>query len=126
VAGGFLAKAEESLASAESDYGARRYNSCARSAYYAAFQGAVAALMDAGIRPANRWEHRFVHSRMSLLARREKRFPRDLGKSLVAALDLRHLADYSEVMLGRRQASRSLEVARRLVNLAGGESHGDS
>jgi uncharacterized protein (UPF0332 family) len=56
----YLIKAVESLTSAQIDYMAARYNSCANRAYYACFQAAVAALLAAGIRPASprgEWSH---------------------------------------------------------------------
>jgi len=59
----FLAKAEESLASADDDFAKERFNSCARGAYYAAFQAAVAALIHEAILPRDKWEHEFVQSR---------------------------------------------------------------
>jgi HEPN domain len=49
----YLTKAAESLTSAQIDFAAARYNSCANRAYYACFQGAVAALLAAGIRPSS-------------------------------------------------------------------------
>jgi len=39
----FLAKAEESLAGAESEFVNGRYNNCANRCYYASFQAAIAA-----------------------------------------------------------------------------------
>jgi hypothetical protein len=45
----FLAKAEESLAGAESELAAGRYYNCVNRCYYACFQAAVVALMHAGV-----------------------------------------------------------------------------
>ena len=47
----FRAKAEESLATAETEYINGRYNSCANRCYYACFQAAVSALIHVGILP---------------------------------------------------------------------------
>lgn len=47
---GYLAKAQESLACAESEFAAGRYNTAARNLYYALFQAAVAALLREDIR----------------------------------------------------------------------------
>ena len=41
----FLAKAQESLAGAESEFAAGRYNNCANRCYYACFQAAIHALI---------------------------------------------------------------------------------
>ena len=65
----YLTKAVESLASAQVDYAAARYNSCANRVYYACFQAAVAALLAVGTRPANprgEWSHEFVQSQFNL------------------------------------------------------------
>lgn len=48
----FLAKAAEYMASAASELANGRYNACANRCYYDCFQAAVAALTQAGIRPA--------------------------------------------------------------------------
>jgi uncharacterized protein (UPF0332 family) len=59
----YLAKAAESLLSAESDFAGSRYNSCANRCYYACFQAAVAALIREGIHPHGDWGHDFVQGR---------------------------------------------------------------
>ena len=59
----YLAKATESLLTAESEFANGRYNNAANRAYYACFQAALAALMRAGIRtpsPSGQWSHEFV------------------------------------------------------------------
>ena len=56
----YLAKAEESLRTAESEFANSRYNSCANRCYYACFQAAIAALLSEGIRPRGQWSHEFV------------------------------------------------------------------
>jgi uncharacterized protein (UPF0332 family) len=43
-----LAKAEESLAGAESGLGAGRYNNCVNRSYYVCLQAAIVALWQAG------------------------------------------------------------------------------
>ena len=52
----YLAKAHENLASAESELQHGRNNSCARSAYYACFHAAIAALLHAGLTAKSRPE----------------------------------------------------------------------
>jgi uncharacterized protein (UPF0332 family) len=42
----YLAKAQESLAGADSELAHRRFNNCVRDAYYACFQAAIAALLN--------------------------------------------------------------------------------
>lgn len=113
----YLAKAKESLASARADNRARRYNSAANRAYYAAFQAAVAALIDAGIRPANDdWGHRFVMSQFSgKLIRRRKLLPGALRLTLNNLFDRRVKADYRSVDTSRRTADDSARRAASLV-----------
>ncbi len=113
----YLAKANESLASARADYMARRHNSAANRAYYAAFQAAVAALIDAGIRPANDdWGHRFVMSQFSgKLIRRRKLLPGSFRLTLNTLFDRRVKADYRSVDTSRRTADDSARQAASLV-----------
>ena len=113
----YLAKAKESLASARADNRARRYNSAANRAYYAAFQAAVAALINAGIRPADDdWGHRFVMSQFSgKLIRRRKLLPRTLRPTLNNLFDRRVKADYRSVDTSRRTADDSARRAASLV-----------
>jgi hypothetical protein len=57
----YLAKASESLQTAESEFVNGRYNSCANRCYYCCFLAAIAALLREGIRPRGQWSHEFVH-----------------------------------------------------------------
>ena len=113
----YLAKARQSLASARSDARARRYNSGANRSYYAAFQAAVAALIDAGIRPANDdWGHRFVMSQFSgKLIRRRKLLPGALRLTLNNLFDRRVKADYSAENVSAGDARGAVKQAGRLV-----------
>jgi hypothetical protein len=58
----FLEKALESLAGAESEAVNGRYNNSANRSYYACFQAAIAALMQARVRPpgGGDWGHGYV------------------------------------------------------------------
>ena len=56
----YLAKATESLQTAESEFVNGRYNSCANRCYYACFQAAIAAVLREGIRPRGQWGDRVV------------------------------------------------------------------
>ncbi len=116
-AGRFLRKARESLASAEADVRAGRYNSAANRSYYAAFQAAVAALINAGIRPAgNQWQHRFVNSQFSgKLVRRRKLLDSDFPALLDDLFRTRVVGDYEAGDVARRDASRGIRGAGRIV-----------
>ncbi len=113
----YLAKAKESLASARADNRARRYNSAANRAYYAAFQAAVAALIGAGIRPANDdWGHRFVMSQFSgKMIKRRKLMSPALRSTLGDLFDRRLAADYSAENVSAGDAGGALKRAGRLV-----------
>lgn len=115
----YMAKALESLASAQADFKAARYNSCANRSYYACFQGAVAALFVADIRPANprgEWSHEFVQSQFNgLLINRRKLYPVSLRRALRDTIEVRAKADYTTSMVNERVANRVLGQAQAFV-----------
>lgn len=113
----FMAKAMESLASAESDYSSRGFNSCANRCYYACFQAALAALIQEGIRPTGRLGHAFVQSRFAgVLIERRKRYPNELRRALAQAQELRDEADYRPGSVTEVEAVRSLRRSRAFVD----------
>jgi uncharacterized protein (UPF0332 family) len=113
----YLAKAEESLATAESEYTFGRYNSCANRSYYACFQAAVAALIREGIRPNKIWGHDFVQGQfVGQLIERRKRYSNDLRQVLPANQSLRDQADYRSDHVTQTQANRALRRARSCVS----------
>jgi uncharacterized protein (UPF0332 family) len=115
----FLAKAEESLSGAESEFANGRYNNCANRSYYACFQAAISALIGAGIHPSGGdqagWAHTFVQARFSDLVNRRKLYPPALRDVLSRALMLRQTADYETDPVTRTQAQRTLDRARAFV-----------
>lgn len=112
----YLAKAKESLTTAESEFINARYNSCANRCYYACFQAAVAALMRESIRPRGDWGHDFVQGQfVGLLIDRRKRYDSSLRSILSENQTLRNQADYEPKNVSRNQASRALERTRRFV-----------
>lgn len=118
----FLAKAQESLAGAASEFGNARYNNAANRAYYGAFQAAVAALDLAGVRPAggtNDWGHAFVQARFAgLLVRQRKLYPAELRDTLQQLAALRVVGDYRDTPVSANQAGRALSRARALAAVA--------
>ena len=94
----YLMKAQENLAGAESELTHGRTNSCVRSAYYACFQAAIAALLHAGLStpdPPRGWGHDWVQaSFVGQLIQRRKVYPASLRRSLPDLLALRHTGDY--------------------------------
>ena len=126
----YLTKAHESLASAESDFAAGRYNSCANRCYYACFQAAVAALIHARLQPtANRWEHKYVLGTFSgQLIHRRKIYATKHRSTLFDNLQLRRVADYNARSLSQSQARAMLKSTQDLVRAVnqGGDAHGDN
>jgi uncharacterized protein (UPF0332 family) len=115
----YLAKAEESLAGAESEFTNGRYNNTANRCYYACFQAAVAALIGAGIGPTRaggQWSHAFVPAQFDgQLIRRRKLYPSELRNVLGRNYLLRQVADYEEDAVTHTEASRALRRTRPFV-----------
>ncbi|MDQ4076094.1 MAG: HEPN domain-containing protein [Chloroflexota bacterium] len=123
----FLAKAEESLAGAESEFANGRYNNCANRCYYASFQAAIYALTQAGITArGNQWGHDFVQAEfVGTLINRHKLYSRNLRDVLIRNLELRHVADYRLNQVSQKQASRALRRTRDFlaaIRSQGGET----
>ncbi len=113
----YLAKATESLLTAESEFVNGRYNSCANRCYYACFQAAIAALLREGIRPAGQWSHQFVQAQLvGVLINQRKRYDPQLRRVLSDNLSLRDQADYRPALVTATQASRALRRSRMFIN----------
>lgn len=114
----YLAKAQESLASAQNDFAARRYNGFANRASYACFQAAVAALLQAGIGPRScdrRWRHDAVQAQFAELVRRRKLYPAALPDVLLRGATLRVAADYGPGQIRKQQPARVQQRSRTFV-----------
>jgi uncharacterized protein (UPF0332 family) len=115
----YAAKALENLASAESEWTFGRLNSCTRSAYYACFHAAIAALIQARLappEPSQGWGHDWVQAQfVGQLIQRRKVYPAPLRRTLTDLLDLRHRADYRIVHVSRRDAQHAVREAQVFV-----------
>src|SRR5918992_2931451 len=112
----YLAKATESLLTAESEFANGRYNSCANRCYYACFQAAIAALLREGIRPAGQWNHQFVQAQfVGVLINKRKRYESELRRVLADNQSLRDKADYRPEFVTDTQASRALRRTRLFI-----------
>jgi uncharacterized protein (UPF0332 family) len=112
----YLAKAIESLLSAESEFVNGRYNSCANRCYYACFQAAIAVLLGEGIRPAGQWSHQFVQAQfVGVLINQRKRYDPELRRVLADNQILRDRADYRPELVTATQAGRALRRTRMFV-----------
>ena len=112
----YLAKAIESLLTAESEFANGRYNSCANRCYYACFQAAIATLLSEGIRPAGQWNHQFVQAQfVGVLINQRKRYDAQLRRILADNQILRDRADYRPDLVTATQAGRALRRTRLFV-----------
>jgi uncharacterized protein (UPF0332 family) len=110
-----LEKAEEFLKAAQRCLEEGWFNSAVDRAYYAMFQVARAALAAAGIdRPW--WRHGSLQAIFSTeLVRRRSLYPPSFVNHLTEALELRHMADYSDSQVPRRRAMRVVGAATAFV-----------
>ena len=103
----------------ESEFVNERYNSCANRCYCAAYQAAIAALLQAGIRPRDpqgAWSHAFVQAQFAgELVHRRKRYPAAFRNTLVSLHALRRTADYESAPVNPTRVSRALRHARDVV-----------
>jgi uncharacterized protein (UPF0332 family) len=115
----YLAKAQENLASTENDLVHDRYNSCARSAYYACFHAASAALIhagDVGATPERLWGHDRVQAYfVGQLIQRRKRYPARMRRTLTDLLAICHKAHYRAVSVSQREAQQTVRRAQTFV-----------
>jgi uncharacterized protein (UPF0332 family) len=110
-------KARESLASAEADFAARRYNSSANRAYFACFQATVAIFLEVGLIGVHSDpKHSFVQSQfVEQLIKRRKLYPARLAGFLPELMNWRHTADYDFRDVSRRSASEAVRMAADFV-----------
>src|SRR2546428_14167260 len=108
----YLAKAEESLRTAESEFANSRYNSCANRCYYACFQAAIAALLSEGIRPRGQWNHEFVQGRfVGGLINQRHLYDTQLRRVLSDNQSLRDKVAYREGLVTAIQAGAQLHLS---------------
>jgi len=112
----YLAKAVESLQTAESEFANGRYNSCANRCYYACFQAAIAALLAEGIRPHGQWSHEFVQGQfVGVLINQRHLYDREFRRVLADNQTVREKADYRPELVTATQAGRALRRSRTFV-----------
>jgi uncharacterized protein (UPF0332 family) len=112
----YLAKAEESLRTAESEFANGRYNSCANRCYYACFQSAIAALLAEGIRARGQWSHEFVQGQfVGRLINQRHLYETQSRRVLSDNQTVRDKADYRPELVTATQASRALQRTRTFV-----------
>jgi uncharacterized protein (UPF0332 family) len=114
----FWAKATENLASAGSEYVNGRYNASANRSYFACFQAAIVALLDAGITArTGTWGHGFVQAQfVGQLIGRRKIYRAEFRDMLIVLMELRHKADYEIAQVSQREASRAVRQAESFLD----------
>lgn len=120
----YLEKSQESLRSAELSYEHGLHSSCINRAYYAAFQAAVAALLQAGLPVHRERDGRIPHDLVSssfagLLVYRRKLYDAKFRRLLEDLFKERVKADYRPVHISERAANQGLRRARDLVEAVG-------
>ncbi len=111
----FSAKARENLEAAELLFENQLYNASANRAYYAAFHGAIVALVRSGIQP-ERIDHDLIQAKFSgELIHRRKVYPRRFRSRLPELQAVRDNADYKVKLLSKKVAKRQLDKARDYV-----------
>ncbi len=115
----YFAKAAESLAGAESECAAGRYNNCANRAYYTWFQAAISVLVRAGYGPSGsdgEWRHAAVQALFAQqLVKRRKIYPASLRMVLERGALIRATADYQETSVGQTEVVRWVRRSRQFV-----------
>jgi len=113
----FMDKAKENLAAAEICFENELYNACANRAYYAAFQAAVSALADRGIKREN-LNHKWVQAEFSgRLITRRKVYPAKVKSYIMKMQTVRNDADYKTRQISKKEALRQLARAREILTL---------
>jgi hypothetical protein len=111
----YLAKAQESSAGPLTEPAHRRLNNCARAAYYACLQAAIAALLSEVIcarNPADLWGHDLARARpIGELIHRRKRYPATLRRTSTDLLGIWQKADYRVASMRQREASQAARQA---------------
>jgi uncharacterized protein (UPF0332 family) len=113
----YLDKAVESLEGSESEFVNHRFNNVANRSYYACFQAAIAALIQAGIQPSgSQWGHDSVQSQfVGQLINRRKLYSARLRNILEQNYRLRATADYQREWVSETRADRALSRAEEFV-----------
>ncbi len=111
----FFSKAKENLKIARISFDNECYNACANRAYFAAFQAAIAALADKGLR-SERNEHAWVQSEFNFqLIKRRKIYPGKIKSYLLTMQEIRNIADYSDENISKKIARRQLSQATEMI-----------
>jgi uncharacterized protein (UPF0332 family) len=117
----YLAKARNSLRTAQSAYEQGDFDSCASRAYLAVFQAEAAALIKVTEFRQEQWRHDRVQEEFNRrLIRARKLFPSSLRSIHNDLIGRRRLADYTEQHISVRTAEDCLRKAAEMVTTIAG------
>jgi uncharacterized protein (UPF0332 family) len=117
----FLGKAWKNLEAARICFENGLYDASASRAYFAAFQAAIAALLDKGERHG-KFDHKWVQATFSeKLIKRRKMFPGRFRAYLIEMQARRNAADYSSESISKKNAAELLRRAVEIVEEIGKE-----
>lgn len=112
----WLKRSQESLKTAQLNFGKGLYAPAISRAYYVAFYAAHAAILTQDM-PGTLKTHSGVHSLFSQKLIKTRRLPTQLARDLEALFAIRQKADYDiETTLRYRDADETLEKAERFLN----------
>ena len=107
-----LAKAKNSLRTAQSAYAQRDFDSCASQAYFAVLQTEIAALIKLTEFRQEQWGHERVQAEFNRrLIQARKVFPASLHSIHDDLMGRRHTADYTDQHVSARLAKQCLRRA---------------
>lgn len=111
----FFSKARENLKAAQILFDNDLFNAVANRTYYAAFQAAIAALIDKGI-TNSKYEHKWVQSTFNNeLINKRKIYPSSIKSYLMDLQRMRNKADYTSDTISKKIANRQLTKAKEFV-----------
>jgi uncharacterized protein (UPF0332 family) len=117
----YLAKARNSLRTAQSAYEQGDFDSCASRAYFTVFQAEAAALIKLTEFRQEQWRHDRVQEEFNRrLIRARKLFPSSLRSIHNDLIGRRRLADYTEQHISVRTAEDCLRKAAEMVTTIAG------
>jgi uncharacterized protein (UPF0332 family) len=99
----YLTKARSSLRTAQSAYEQGDFDSCVSRAYFAVFQGEIAALIKLTVFRQEEWRHERVQAEFNRrLIQARKVFPASLRSIHHDLIGRRHTADYTDQLISAR------------------------
>ena len=112
----YLAKAKNSLGTAQRAYAQRDFDSCASRAYFAVLQAEIAALIKLTEFRQEQWGHERVQAEFNRrLIQARKVFPASLRSTHDDLMGRRHTADYTDQHVSARLAEQCLRRADEML-----------